>query len=298
MDSALTSADWSLLQSFVAVAQAGSLSGAARELGRSQPTLGRQIHALEEHLGLSLFVRHARGLALTDAGADILPIAMRMHAAMNAISLTAAGQSQVLDGTVRIAASVFVSHHILPPILAMIRESEPAIQLDLLPSDSTENLLFGEADIAVRMYRPEQLDIVTRHIGDIRIGAFAARSYLDRAGFPASPEDLMEHDLIGYDRNDLIVRSMREMGWPVERRNFAVRCDNQTTYWELVRAGCGIGFSQLNVGQADPVTVQLLPELEIPRLPVWLAAHQNMRRTPRIRRVWDFLAAGLCRALN
>ncbi len=285
--------DWSLVNSFLAVAEAGSLSGGARLCGQSQPTLGRHIHALEKSLGTSLFDRHARGLSLSDTGAQLLPLARKMRDAMNAITLTAAGRSQVLEGTVRVTASVFASHHLLPPVLARIRALEPAIQLDLIPSDTTENLLFREADIAVRMYRPRQLDIVTRHIGDLGIGVFAAQTYLRRAGYPQRLEDLLDHDLIGYDRNDLIIRTMKSMGWDVSRESFAVRCDNQTTYWELVRAGCGIGFSQCSVGRGDPDVAELVLGVDIAPLPVWLAAHQAMRRTPRIRRVWDLLARHL-----
>ena len=295
MDKSLTDEDWSLVQAFLAVAETGSLSAAARRMGRSQPTLGRQVQALERSLGVTLFDRHARGLALSETGSDLLPMAQQMHAAMNSLTLTAAGQSQQLQGTVRITASVFASHHLLPPILARIRAAEPAIHLDLLPSDTTENLLFREADIAVRMYRPTQLDIVTRHITDLQLGVFAARSYLERAGRPRRAEDLLRHDLIGYDRNDLIVQTMQTMGWPVSRDSFAVRCDNQTTYWELVRAGCGVGFSQVGVGRADPYPLveELQLGVDILPLPVWLAAHQAMRQTPRLRRVWDLLARGL-----
>jgi len=282
--------DWTLIQSFVAVAETGSLSAAARRLGRSQPTLGRQIHLLEQELETQLFERHARGLRLSETGAELLPMARQMQDAMNALTLAAAGKSQQLDGTVRLTASVFVSHFVLPKVLAEIRRREPAIQIDLIPTDASENLLFREADIAVRMYRPEQLDIVARHIGDIELGAFAATSYLDRAGRPETLDDLMDHDLIGYDTNDLIVRSMRDMGWLVTRSDFAVRCDAQSAYWELVRAGCGIGFSQIGVGRADPLVEQLPTGQDIPRLPVWLAAHEAMRQTPRIHRVWTLLA--------
>ncbi len=298
MDKLITPQDWSLIQSFLAVAETGSLSAAARSLGRSQPTLGRQIQALEQTLGAQLFERHARGLKLSDTGTDLLPLARKMYQAMNEIALTAAGQSQQLEGTVRITASVLTSHYILPTILAEIRKAEPAIQLDLIPSDTTENLLFREADIAIRMYRPTQLDIVTRHIADIEMGVFAAHSYLERMGHPLIADDMINHDMVGYDSNDLIVRTMRDMGWPVTRESFAVRCDNQATYWELVRMGCGIGFSQAGVGRADPLVEELAFGIDIPKLPVWLAAHQAMRQTPRIRRVWDLLADGLPRHLG
>lgn len=285
--------DWSLIQSFLAVAETGSLSAAARQLARSQPTLGRQIQTLEQNLGAQLFDRHPRGLALSEIGAQLLPHARQMQTSMGAIALTAAGQSQQMAGSVRITGSVFISHYVLPQVLAQIRQLEPAIHIDLIPTDDAENLLFREADIAVRMFRPQQLDLIARHLGDIRLGAFAATSYLDRAGRPTTQEALLSHDLIGYDSNDLIVRTMAQMGWPVTREDFAVRCDSQSAYWELLRAGCGIGFSQIRVGQTDPLVEQLDLDLEIPALPVWLTAHEAMRHTPRIHRVWTLLTQGL-----
>ncbi len=293
MAKTLQLSDWSLVQSFLAVAETGSLSAAAKQLGRSQPTLGRQVHALEEELGVSLFDRHARGLTLSEVGQQVLPMAQQMYSAVNALGLTAAGQAQQLEGSVRITASVFVSHHLLPPILAAIREAEPAIQLDLVASDASENLLFREADIAVRMYRPEQVDIVAKHIGEVPLCFCAAQSYLDRAGRPTTPTELMQHDLVGFDTNEDIITAMRNKGWPASRDSFATRCDNQTAYWELIRAGCGVGFSQLSVAQSDPLVEVLDIDVEIPVLPVWLAAPQAMRQTPRIRRVWDLLAEGL-----
>lgn len=297
MDKALTHADWSLIQSFLAVAETGSLSAAARHLDRSQPTLGRQVQSLETELGVSLFDRHARGLKLSVAGSQLLPMAQQMHSAMTAFSLAAAGQSQQLEGSVRITASVFASHHLLPPILANIRRQEPAIQLELVATDTTENLLYREADIAVRMYRPAQMDIISRYLGEVPLCFCAAKSYLDRKGRPTTPKELFSHDLVGFDANQEIIKAMREKGWPASRDSFATRCDLQSAYWELIRAGCGIGFSQVQMAEADP-DVEILPlDVEIPVLPVWLAAPQAMRQTPRIRRVWDLLAEGLKAAL-
>ena len=291
-----TLSDWSLIQSFLAVAETGSLSAAAAQLGRSQPTMGRHIQTLEEQLGQRLFNRHPRGLHLSPEGEALLPMAQDIHARMHAIGLTAAGQSQDLKGTVRITASIFASHYILPQILADIRAALPQIELELVPSDASENLVFRAADIAVRMYRPTQLDIVTRHITDLPLGAFAAKRYLDRRGRPTDLESLWSHDLIGYDDDDLILRTMRAMGIHADRHHFAVRCDNQSAYWQLLRAGCGIGFSQCGVAHLDPEVEELDLDIHIPPLPVWLAAHASMRQTPRIRRVWDMLATGLEKA--
>jgi len=288
-----TTTNWTLLQSFLAVAETGSLSQAAHRLGTSQPTLGRHIKTLEDELEVELFRRHARGLSLTDLGQAMLPAAQNMQRAMQDLSMTAAGAQKKLDGEVRITTSVFMAHHVMPQILSDIRKAEPAISIDLDPSDETENLLFRRADIAVRMYRPQQLDMITRHLGDIPLGMYAAESYLDRAGTPRTPDDLLQHDLVGYDRSDVIIRAMRDAGWPATRDWFKVRCDNQSAYWQLVRAGCGIGFCQRATADQDPLVHQILSDLPIPSLPVWLSAHQAMRHTPRISRIWTLLEEGL-----
>lgn len=284
--------DWTLIRSFLAVAEAGSLSAAARATGISQPTLGRHIQTIEAQLQVPLFARTAQGQALTEAGQALLPSARAMQAAAAELALTAKGQSGGMEGTVRITASRVVSHVILPRVLALLREAEPGIQIDLVPSDTTENLLFGEADIALRMYRPTQADLVARHIGDLPLGLYAAKDYLDRRGRPTTPEDLMQHDFIGQDRMDQIIRVMRTLGMEVGRSFFPVRCDDPLTYVELIRAGCGLGGILRAVGDADPTLerIDVIPDL--PSLPVWLTAAPRLRQSPRLRRVWDALAQG------
>lgn len=293
MPHALTNTDWSLIQAFLTVAEEGSLSGAARALRASQPTLGRQIKALEHQLGAELFERRARGLELTETGAALVTPARAMRDAMGQIALTAAGQSAQIEGTVRITASVMTSLYHLPEIIAKIRLEEPAIAVELVPSDDSRNLLYREADIAVRMYRPTQLDLVTQHIGDIPLVVCAAKSYLARKGALSSPADLAGHDFVGYDTNTAIIEGFAELGIKVTRDFFKVRCDDHSTYWNLVRAGCGIGFAQGQIATIDPEIVQIDPGVVIPPLPIWLTAHEAMRHTPRVRRVWDLLAEGL-----
>ncbi len=285
------SLDWSLVQAFLAVAETGSLSGAARQLGTSQPTLGRQVRQIEQQLEAELFHRQPRGLALTDIGAALVPPATAMRDAMQRIALTAAGRQASLAGTVRITASVSTSAVHLPPIIARIRALEPQIEIELVPSDDTRNLLYREADIAVRMYRPTQLDLITQHIGDMELGIFAAKTYLATHGIPRTIAELMQHDFVGYDKSPAIIEGFRAAGIAVGRDFFKVRCDDNVAYWELVRAGCGIGFAQATVGLADPLVDHLDLGLPLPVLPVWLTAHEAMRQTPRIRRVWDILAA-------
>lgn len=180
--------DWSLIQSFLAVADCGSLSAAARQLDRSQPTLGRHIQSLEASLNQQLFDRHPRGLRLSQAGTALLPMAREMQAQMYRLSLQAAGQSEELAGTVRITASVFASHYLLPPILADIRQAEPGIELELVPTDESENLLYRAADIALRMYRPSQLDVIT-NISPICRWVFLPPTHIWRdAALPAAQQ--------------------------------------------------------------------------------------------------------------
>ncbi|MFN4099806.1 MAG: LysR family transcriptional regulator [Pararhodobacter sp.] len=294
----LPSLDWSLVQAFLAVAETGSLSAAARALGRSQPTLGRQIRTLEEQLGADLFQRQPRGLVLTETGTALIAPAQAMRAAASTMTLTAAGREERLEGSVRITASVAVSTFHLPKILAHIRQAEPRIALELVPSDRSSNLLYREADIAIRMYRPTQQDLVTRHLGDTAIAAFASRGYIARRGVPTTETELRAHDLIGQDRETQLIEGMQALGFPATRDWFALRCDDVAANWQLVSAGCGIGFLQRSIGLRDPQLVEIDFGVPLPPLPVWLTAHEAMRRTPRIRRIWDLLAKALGPAMQ
>ncbi len=283
--------DWTLYRSFLTVAEAGSLSAAARLLSLSQPTLGRHIAELETALGTALFTRFARGLHLTDAGTAMLPAARQMRDAAAVLTLIAAGRAQSLSGTVRLTASRTVSQYVLPPILADLRAQEPGIEIELVPSDSTENLLFREADIALRMYRPTQLNVVTRHLGNLPTAIYAAKTYLDRHGRPQNADDLLAMDFVGFDRSDVILRLIADLGIQRRREDFPLRCDDQVVYWALVRAGCGIGATQCQIGDADPIVERIAPFIPLPSLPVWLTAPEALRQNPRVRRVLDHLSS-------
>jgi DNA-binding transcriptional LysR family regulator len=283
--------DWTLTRSFLAVAETGSLSAAARTLNLSQPTLGRHIAELEDALDLTLFRRRARGLAPTEAAEALLPHARAMRAAAASLSLAAAGKDAAMTGTVRITASRVVSHHLLPAMLADLRAAEPGIQIELVPSDDSENLLFSAADIAVRMYRPTQLEVITSHLCDMPIGLYAAKSYLARHPAPETADALMRHAFVGFDKSDLMLRMMHSLGFEARREDFPIRCDDQIVYWNLVRAGLGIGGMQTLIADADPDVARVAAFIPLPPLPVWLTAPQALRHSPRIRRVFDHLSA-------
>lgn len=280
---------WQLLQSFTAISEAGSLSAAAAKTDNSQPTLSRHLNQLETLLGQRLFFRSASGLTLTPEGAAVRTHADAMAQAAAQLSFTGA-QAQELSGTVRLTASQIAATYLLPPMLAQLRIQHPALNLEVVASDQTENLLRREADLAVRMYRPTQNDLITKKVAELPIGMYAARSYVARHGLPVEPEHLARHAVIGYDRSTLIIDGMRQMGMNVDRSFFAFRSDDQVVCWQMVKAGAGIGFGQRVVGDADDTLVPIWPDLPIGSIPVWLTAHQELRMSPRVRLCFDHLA--------
>ncbi len=281
--------DWSLWRSFAAVVETGSLSAAARQLGLTQPTMGRHIEELVLVLGTRLFDRTAQGLKPTDASLRLYEPVAGAKQALAEASMVAEGASVALEGTIRLTSSTVVSHYILPPLLRELRQSFPQIAIELVPSDSVENLLLREADIAVRMFRPTQLELITRKLGVTPIVACAHESYLAARGAPHSPDDLRSHDLIGFDRSDLILITARQMGFELQREDFMVRTDSQTAGWELMKAGLGIGFAQSLLVQSTPGMVALLPDLRPPSLEVWLTTHRELFTSRRIRAIYDRL---------
>lgn len=289
----LSSFDWTQIRFFVSVAETGSLSASARSTGASQPTVGRAIANLEQSLGVSLFKRHARGFELTQQGADLLPHARAMANAAADLSLAAHGRSHSLDGVVRITASRIVATYVLPSILADLQRTEPSIEIEMVATDTVENLLFREADIALRMVRPTQQDLISKHVCDLPMGAYASEKYLQDRSPPEKVEDLFDHVMIGYDRSTLIIDGARSLGLQVHRDFFAYRTDDQIAYWELVRAGLGIGFTARPVAKQDASVVRILPQLEIRALPIWLTSHGALKTSRRVRYVFDFLAAAL-----
>ncbi len=281
--------DWNLIKSFVAVAETGSLSAAARRLDASQPTLGRHVSELEQALGVTLFRRGRRGYQLTEAGAVLFERGKAVSDEAAAFSMLALGSVEAIEGTVRLAASDVVAAYVLPDIVARLSVEEPGIEIEIVASNQVENLLRRDADIAVRMVRPAQNELVARKVTDIALCLAATPAYLDRHGRPRSPADLPGHRLIGFDRSDEIVRGFAAFGLPVSRSTFRMRTDNQIVLWQAVRAGVGIGIGQEPLARRDPGVEIVLPGLPLPVLPVWLAMHRDVRTGIRIRRVADFL---------
>ncbi|MFT5354531.1 MAG: DNA-binding transcriptional LysR family regulator [Polyangiales bacterium] len=288
--------DWDLVRSFHAVMEAGTLSGAARQLGISQPTVGRHVAELEEQLGAVLFERAGR-LRPTDSAHSLMAHAEAMHAAATQLRLRAAGEAQSLAGSVRVTASQVVAIYRLPPILTRISKEQPNIELELVVSNDTQNLLRRDADIALRMVEPTQKEIIAQRIGDIPMGLFAHRSYLGGCRVPQSFEDLQGHTFIGYDRSELLIRGIRAFGMASARSDFRIRTDDQVAQVELMLAGAGIAATQCAIASAHPDVVQLLPDLSIPPLSLWLATHREVHTSARVRAIYDLLAREMRAAL-
>lgn len=289
--------DWTLVRSFLAALEQGSLLGAARQLKSSQPTIGRHIAELESQLGVVLFERTGRGLLPTDMALRLADAARAMETGAHQLARSVSGAEGVVSGAVRITASQPVACFLLPPLLAQMRLALPEVQVDLVASNAVSNLLRREADIAVRMVQPDQATLVAKRLGKVTLSACAHHDYLRRRGVPRQPTDLLSHELIGADRSDDILKGFGAMGYPVTREHFAFRTDDLIASWEAVRAGLGVGFMADYLIRTDSAVVPLLPMLKIPPLPVWLAVHREIRTSRRIRAVYDFLAQAIPKAL-
>ena len=284
---------WDLYRSFLAVLREGSLSAAARSLGLTQPTLGRHIAQLERLLRAPLFARSPSGLAATQAALALIPHAEAMAAAADAFIRAASGDVDDPKGTVRVSASEFIGALVLPRLFASLRQAHPGIAIELSLSNRNADLLRHEADIAVRMAPPTQSALVSRHIGKVRIGLFAHRSYLERHGRPRDLNELAaRHALVGFDKDTSAIRALKT-GLPITRDLFVFRTDNDFAQFQGLRAGVGIGATQVARARQEPDLVAVLPDLFSFELGMWLVMHEDLRTSRRVRLVYDHLARSL-----
>ena len=285
--------DWNRARAFLVTAEEGSLSAAARALGMAQPTLGRQVDALEKELGVILFERVGRGLTLTPGGLELLDHVRAMGEAANRMSLTSAGQSQSVEGKVVIAASEIYAAFLLPPILAKLRKAQPGIEIEIVVSTKASDLLRREADIAIRNFRPSEPDLVARKIRDVPARLYAAPAYLESLNNPQLPYDLRKADFISIDGSGMFLKGLNAMGFNLTERNFPILTENYLVMWELVKHGLGIGILDGLIGDAEPKVTRVLPDLAPLMFPIWLVAHRELNTSRRIRLVFDLLAKEL-----
>lgn len=285
--------DWNQTRAFLATVEEGSFSAAARALGTAQPTIGRQIAALEESLHVVLFERVGKKLELTPAGANLLEHARAMGEAANLFALAAAGHSQTLEGNVRITASEVISAFLLPPIIEEIREKHPGITVDIVATNTPSDLLRREADLAVRSFRPEEPDLIARKIGSSRARLYASATYLQKLGKPESLEELSRASFIGFDHKDDLLNGLNALGLSLTRENFSLITANHLVQWEMARRGMGVCIMMEEIGDADPTMRRALENLTPIEVPMWLTSHRELHTSKRVRVVFDILAERL-----
>ncbi len=289
--------DWNRARAFLVTAEEGSFSAAARALQMTQPTLGRQVAALEEELGVLLFERTRRGPVLTESGLELLDHVRAMGAAAGQVSLSASGQAQAIEGSITITASEAASIFLLPPIIARLRREAPGIEVEIVASNATVDLRRREADIALRNFRPTQPDFVAKKVRDRRVHLYASDDYLERLGHPQAIDDLNQAEFIGFDASREMIDALNGLGLQLDRRNFPTTTSSHMVHWELVKNGVGIGVIPEAVGDAEPCVRRVLPDLPPFVYPIWLTTHRELHTSRRVRLVFDLLAEELAKSV-
>lgn len=282
--------DWNHVRAFLATADEGSQSAAARSLGLTQPTLSRQVAALEQDLEVLLFERIGRALELTPAGLELLEHTHSMGAAASRIALTASGQSQSIEGEVRITASDVYSAYLLPPVLHQLRQLAPKLRVEIVAANDIRDLQRREADIAIRHVRPEQPELIARLVYKDTAHFYAAPSYLDTHGRPNSFADLSTHDFVSFGESDQMMEFFTPMGIHLGADNFRIGSQSGVVAWEYVCQGFGIAPMSDQVAAQNPRVERVLPDMEPIVFPLWLTTHRELHTSRRIRLVYDLLA--------
>jgi len=285
--------DWNQAKAFLVTALEGSLSAGARQLKQTQPTLSRQVAALEKQLGVTLFERVGKKLVLTDTGRDLLEHVRTMGEAAGMVSLSASGHSQAIVGRVRISAGEVVAAYLLPPLVERIRRAHREIDVDLVVSNRLSDLLRREADIAIRHVRPEQPDLFAKKVRDSSAHLYAAKTWIRRHGRPKTAADVSNAVFVGGDDNLRFVEILRGLGVTIQLDNFKWATDSHVVAWEMVKHGLGIGGMIKEVGDRTPQVEQILPNLPPIAVPYWLCTHRELHTSRRIRVVFDLLAEAL-----
>ncbi len=290
-----TTPDWDHHRAFLAVVRHGSLSAAARALGVTQPTIRRRLDALEHAMGATLFARARDGMVPTEAAREMRPHAEAMERAAQAFARVASGEADGPAGIVRITASDVMAAEVLPAMLADLRRRSPGLVVELSPSNRNEDLLGGEADVAVRMARPAQAAVLARHVGGIRLGLFAHRAYLDANGTPERLADLGRFALIGPDRDTADLDVLRRLGLDLRSDGVALRVDSHLAQIGAIRAAFGIGVCHVALAARTSDLVAVLPDAFGHRFETWIAMHEDLRRVARVRAVFDHLVRAVGR---
>ena len=282
--------DWSTIRDFLAVAETGSLSGAARRLHVSQPTLSRRIADLEDSLDAILFLRTPRGLLLTETGEGILKDAREMENFALAVERQADAGRDALEGTLRVSATECLGVKWLPNRLVSFHARYPRLQVEILIDNRMVNLVRREADIALRLFRPEQPELIARKIGVVSLGMYGATDYLSEYGRPQNRSDLKKHKLIGFDESMTHRSSVQSLERRFEPENIIHRSTSFVGLLEAATAGIGLAMIDCFLGDPADDLERVLPEKLFHDMEVWLVTHAEIGRSARIRALFDHIA--------
>jgi DNA-binding transcriptional LysR family regulator len=288
---------WETQRAFLAVLRTGSLSGAARLLGIAQATARRRIEALEQSVGVSLFIRSPQGLLPTDMARELIGHVEAMAVAANAFNRAASADSAVAAGTVRLTSGQLLGVEVLPPLLRTLRRSHPRLAMELSVSNRLQALALQEADVAVRIRRPSESSVVTRKVGDLHVGLYATPELLAEQGVPDSIVQLKDFPLIGPDRNLAEIELLQQQGFDCASERTLIRTDDHLAQLAALRASLGIGVCSSQLAQRYGL-VRVLPQQVGFDVDVWVAMHQDMRRVPRVAVVFEAVGAGLAEFLT
>ncbi len=291
----MTAMDWNHIRAFHATATAGSLSAAARQLGLTQPTLSRQVAALEAALGVALFDRVGRKLVLSQIGAELLARIGVMADTVDLVALTASGRVQEIRGKVSISATDTYSAYILPAMIERIRKEAPLITIAIVASNELSNLHRRDADIAIRHVAPNRPGLIGQHVRDTEAYFYASDDWIARNIVPLQRADLSDAGLIALEDTARFARYLQNIGIPVEPDDFRLVANSSVVVWEMVRRGMGVAPMLREIADRTPGVTRLLAGMAQITVPIWLVTHAEMQSSPRIRLVQGILAEELAR---
>ena len=284
--------DWNRARAFLVTAEEGSLAAAARALDMTQPTLGRQVAALEQEIGVELFSRVGRGLELTPNGMKLVEHVRAMGEAANRFSLSASGQSDIIEGSICVTATELFSTFILPPIIQKLRQIEPGIEIEIISTNDESNLNRREADIAIRSFRPSQPELIVKKLYDAKGHLYAATTYLQSLGNPSTIIELNKANFIDIEKSGRLLSLLNGQGFNLSPHNFPVITKNHNVQWELVKHGVAITGMLEEIGDNEPLVERVVaPGLAPITVELWLVTHKELRTNRRVRRVFDFLVS-------
>lgn len=289
MDYKILNFDWNRAKAFLVTAEKGSYSAASKALNLTQSTLGRQVQALEDELGVVLFERAGKGIQITPIGLDLIEHFKSMAEAASKLSLAAMGQSEDLEGTVTITASEANSAFLLPKFIKKIRNLAPGIKIEIVAKNDSADLRKREADIAVRNFKPKQPDLIMKQVSDAQGNFYATKEFIKKHGPFKTIKDLSKANFVSIGDLSGYIEGLKAYGLNLTKENFSIMTESHFVHWNLVKDGLGIGIMPHYIGDKDKSVVRVIKSFEGISFSTWIVSHRELRTNRRIRFVFDQL---------